>query len=195
MNGRLSQFPTLCVFSGCFLVVVAWFFGVHRRWAIVEDLRNQLASQQMVLEQEGIDDASVRRVSGMSEQMNDEAAFYKQCWRSSYDSASLYQELDALAASAGVQLVRIEPSKTGMQLHRKDARVRVEGFIIEVQGPYAAVAEFIGSVHESTGLTRYKSLRVYPSATQSGSSGLVVATLQTEHVAVSEVFTALEDSQ
>lgn len=194
MSGPLSRFPLLCVFSGCFLVVVAWYFGVHRRWAIVEELRNQLRGQQSVLEQQGIDEGSVRRVGALIEQMGEEAAFYRQCWRSSYDSSALYQELDALAAAAGVQLVRIEPSKTGVQLHRKDARVRVEGFIIEVQGPYADVAEFVGSVHASTGLTRFKSLRVYPSSTQ-GQSGLVVATLQTEHVAVTDVFAAVEDSQ
>ncbi|KAA0215996.1 MAG: hypothetical protein DYG94_09895 [Leptolyngbya sp. PLA3] len=195
MNGRLSRFPTLCVFSGCFVVVAAWYFGVHQRWAIVEDLRHELEAQQAVLEQEGIDDASVQRVNAMLEHMGEEAAFYQQCWRSAYDSAALYEELDVLAAGAGVQLVRIEPSKSGMQLHRKDANVNVEGFIIEVQGPYADVAEFIGRVHESTGLTRFKSLRVYPSSTGADSGGIVVATMQTEHVAVSDVFTLGEDSQ
>lgn len=194
MNGRLSRFPVLCVFSGCFLVVMAWYFGVHRRWAVVDDLRSQLESQQAVLEQGGVDDASVRRVSVMLEQMEEEAAFYQRCWRSSYDSSALYQELDALAAEAGVQLIRIEPSKTGVQLHRKDAKVRVEGFIIEAQGPYAKVAEFIGSVHQSTGLTRFKSLRVYP-ASGNGAADQVVATVQTEHVAVTGVFAAGEDSR
>ncbi|MCL4219885.1 MAG: hypothetical protein KJZ65_00810 [Phycisphaerales bacterium] len=194
MNGRLSQFPTLCVFSGCFLVVVAWYFGVHRRWAMVDELRTQLEIQQGVIEQAGVDEASVRRVSAMLAQMGEEAAFYQHCWRSGYDSAALYQELDALAAEAGVQLVRIEPSRTGVQLQRKDAKVRVEGFIIEAQGPYANVAEFVGRVHQSTGLTRFKSLRVYPSSSQ-GATGQVVATLQTEHVAVAGLFAAGEDSQ
>lgn len=188
MNVRSTPFPILLIFSACFVNVALWYFVVHQRAPGLEQRREELRALTLEIEQGNADRANGSSVGDMIGQMEEEASFHRATWERSSDASALYRGFDQIAERSGVRVIRIEPTKAGFEIRRDDAKVSVSGFIVEIQGTYSGVCDFIAVVQHDTGLTRFKSIRLFPSGDQTGADGLVLATMQTEHVAVAGVF-------
>lgn len=180
------------IISGCFLVVALWYFAVHRREPVVEMRRSQLESQVQEIT-DGHDAAlTASEVQSMVDRMNTESQFYESHWHEAADSSAIYRRLDQIAADAQVSVVRIEPSKSGVQIRRQNSNVVVSGFSIEVKGPFPNVCEFIEHVQMQTGMTRVDAVRIYPVGAQMDRRDDVTATIQTSHIAAEGVFEVSE---
>lgn len=180
------------IISGCFLVVVLWYFAVHQREAIVETRRSQLDAQLQEITEGHAAPLSSAQVQSMIDQMDEESGFYESHWRQSADSSSTYGLLDQIAADAQVSVVRIEPSKSGVQIRRQNSNVSVSGFSIEVKGSFPNVCDFIENVQLRTGMTRVDAVRIFPIGAQLEHRDQVTATIQTSHIAVDGVFEVSE---
>lgn len=191
MNSRLVQIPTLLIASLCFVVVAIWYFAVYQRREVLDRRMQELSSGLFEIEQGEATHVSSEFVEGEISLMNREADIYKDHWERSGDASTIYRKLDQFAADAGVSVVRIEPSKSGVEIQREGTTISVVGFIVEVHGAFPDVLAYIELVQHQTGMTKFQSIRLYPSVA-SGQEGTVVATIQTEHVSAGGVFQTAE---
>ncbi|GAB4387006.1 MAG: hypothetical protein Kow0022_17790 [Phycisphaerales bacterium] len=187
MNTRHVRFPTLLIASLSFVVATAWYVVVYRRRDVLDQRAQELGAQQMEIERGRavhVTSESVEHEIGL---MNDEASDYMDRWDSSRDGSVVYRKLDEYAAETGVRVIRIEPSKSGVEVQRHGATVSVAGFIVEVQGTFASVLAYVERVQHQTGMTRIRAIRVYP-AGSSDQNASVIAMIQTEHIVARGVF-------
>jgi len=175
--------------SASFVVVAAWYFGVHSRQASVDQLKVELESQTSEIEQGKADEAAFGAgLSAMIQRMEQESSLYRAAWAHSSDAAVLYRGFDEAAQDAGVRVVRLEPSKGGIRTERQGASIETHGFVVEVEGVFEGVMRFIRQVQYGGGMTRIKSIRLYPAADTEASESSVRAIVQSEHVSVRGLF-------
>ena len=166
MNAASMRVYAAQILFLCALVTGCWALLLRPMKERLEELRAECAVQQVqISEFETAQAARPETGSQALERIAAENDAMVEHLHVSSSTSLIYDALRDLARENGVEIERIEPTRTnGARVGGADSRISASGHSIKFSGTYAAAAEFIQTVQEQVGMTKVTALRLLPSS-------------------------------
>lgn len=154
-----------CLIVGAALAAGAWFALVQPRSNELNALRARVASDRVEVAQAILRQPDEEVIDARTADLIVIAESLIEYWSVGANSPKLFEQIASLSRRAGVRITQVSPRSThSTSFGEKDgkmvANIHESGYAIDVEGQFQAIAEFIDSIQNETGMGRIEMVKV-----------------------------------